>query len=81
MTTPSSTQDQRYPSGALDVDHLVDTKSAAKLLGLRNHHTLEVWRSTQRHQLRFFRVGRAVRYRLSDLMSFLQANTVGGSHD
>ena len=48
---------------ALDVNHLVDTKIAAKILGLRNYHTLEVWRATNAHpELRFYRIGRAVRF-------------------
>ncbi len=81
MTNPSSKQHQRPLACPLDIDHLVDTKSAAKVLGLRNHHTLEVWRSTKRHQLRFFRVGRAVRYSLSDLTRFLDANAPGARHD
>jgi len=77
---PSSANSRNSAANALDVDHLVDTKTAAKVLGLRNHHTLEVWRSTQRCRgLRFFRVGRAIRYSLSDLAHFLHANTVGGT--
>ena len=39
----------RVKEVARDPNALVDTKTAAKFLGLRNHHTLEVWRSTQRH--------------------------------
>jgi len=63
---------------ALTNDDLVDTKTAARILGLRNHHTLEVWRSTKRHPgLRYHRVGRAVRYRIADLQAFLTANAVG----
>ena len=59
-------------------DHLVDTKTAAKVLGLRNHHTLEVWRSTKRYpQLCYHRVGRAIRYRAADLEAFLAASLVG----
>ena len=59
---------------------LVDTKTAAKILSLRNHHTLEVWRSTGRFPtLRYHRVGRAVRYRRADLEEFLNSNSVGGA--
>ena len=59
-------------------DVLVDTKTAARLLGLYNHHTLEVWRSTKRHPgLCYHRVGRAIRYRIADLEAFLTANAVG----
>jgi len=58
---------------------LIDTKTAAKILGLRNHHTLEVWRSVKRHpELRYHRVGRTIRYRTADLTAFLDANAVGG---
>lgn len=61
------------------VDILVDSKTAAKVLGLRNHHTLEVWRSSAAHrELRFFRIGRAIRYSIPDLQAFLAANAIGG---
>jgi len=45
---------------------LVNTKNAAELLGV-SVGTLEVWRSTGRHNLPFYKVGRHVKYRLSDL--------------
>jgi hypothetical protein len=81
MVFPNSTKNPHPPAASsFDVGELVDTKTAAKVLGLHNHHTLEVWRSTKRHQeLRFIRIGRAVRYSLSDLKRFLQANSVGGA--
>jgi hypothetical protein len=60
---------------------LVDTKTAARILGLRNYHTLEVWRSANRHpELRFHRVGRSIRYRIADLHAFLDASAVGGGN-
>ena len=64
-------------AGGFEPD-LVDTKTAAKILSLRNHHTLEVWRSTGHFpSLQYYRVGRAVRYRRTDLEAFLNANLVG----
>lgn len=56
-----------------DLDALVDTKTAAKILGLTNHRTLAVWRSTGRYpELRFLKIGRTVRYRVRDLLAFLE---------
>lgn len=41
--------------------------------------TLQVWRSTKRYPLPYVKVGRLVRYRMSDLQAFLQARTMGGT--
>lgn len=54
---------------------LFNQDQAAEYLGLKPE-TLATWRSTQRYHLPFIRVGRAVRYRLSDLESFLEERTV-----
>jgi hypothetical protein len=80
MTLSNSNKYPRFSTASIfGVDHLVDTKTAAKVLGLRNHHTLEVWRSSASHsELRFFRIGRAIRYDISDLQAFLAANAIGG---
>ncbi len=40
--------------------------------------TLQVWRCTKRYPLPYVKVGRLVRYRMSDLEAFLQARTMGG---
>ncbi len=81
MPVPTPSEIPRIlAANAFGVGDLVDTKTAAKVLGLHNHHTLEVWRSTKRYQeLRFIRIGRAIRYSLSDLKRFLHANSVGGA--
>ena len=39
--------------------------------------TLAIWASTGRYNLPFVRVGRLVRYRVSDLEAFLVRRTVG----
>lgn len=48
----------------------VDDKSAATVLGLQKN-TLCVWRSVGRYDLPYIKVGRSVRYRISDLAEFL----------
>ncbi len=53
-------------------DPLYDRKSAAAYLGLKNPGTLSVWDSTKRHDLKPIKVGGAVRYRRSELDSFLK---------
>ena len=79
MALQNSIADRLIASSNWPGADLVDTKTAAKILGLRNHHTLEVWRSEKRYpELRYHRVGGAVRYRAADLESFLQAHAVGG---
>ena len=52
---------------------LLDTKAAAKLLDV-SPHTLDVWRATNRYPLAFVRIGRKIRYRMSDLYAFINQN-------
>jgi excisionase family DNA binding protein len=51
---------------------LLDDKQAAAFLSV-SAGTLSVWRSTGRYALKFIKVGRAVRYRQSDLEEWLAA--------
>lgn len=52
----------------------IDDKQAATALGIKAS-TLSVWRSTGRYNLPYLKVGRLVRYRLSDLAEFLARRT------
>lgn len=56
-------------------DRLVDEATAASILGLKRQ-TLATWRITGRYGLPFSKMGRAVRYRLSDLEKFIRSRTV-----
>ncbi len=49
---------------------------AAAYLGVKPT-TLQIWRSTKRYPLAYIKVGRLVRYRLSDLDAFLAQRTRG----
>ena len=51
---------------------LLDEKQAAEHLTV-SPGTLSVWRSTGRYNLPFVKVGRRVRYRLTDLNAWLEA--------
>jgi len=53
---------------------LLDDKQAAEYLTV-TPGTLSVWRSTGRYALPFVKVGRMVRYRLSDLDTWLDARS------
>jgi hypothetical protein len=53
-----------------NLEPLLDRKKAAKYLGV-SPDTLAVWDCTKRYNLKPIKVGRAVRYRLSDLNDFL----------
>ncbi|SFH38320.1 DNA binding domain-containing protein, excisionase family [Nitrosospira sp. Nsp14] len=57
-------------------DPLLSTLEAASYLGLADN-TLPVWRSTGRYDVPYIKVGRLVRYRKSDLDSFLARRTQG----
>lgn len=61
---------------------LLDRKSAAEFLGV-TEGTLAVWSCTKRYGLPFIKVGRLVKYKLSDLENFLQRRTQDGGdkHD
>jgi len=50
---------------------LVDDKAAAEILDT-TPGTLSVWRSTGRYALPFVKVGRKVRYRVSDLEAWIE---------
>jgi len=52
----------------------VDEDQAAKVLD-NKPNTLAVWRSTGRYSLPYIKVGRSVRYRISDLAEFLARRT------
>ena len=56
------------------LNELLDEKQAASLLHV-TPGTLSVWRSTGRYSLPFVKVGRNVRYRLSDLNAWLESRT------
>ena len=53
---------------------LLDEKQAAEYLTV-SPGTLSVWRSTGRYSLPFVKVGRRVRYRLSDLDAWLEGRS------
>lgn len=55
----------------ISIDHLIDTKTAARVLSI-SPGTLAVWRCIKRYDLPYVKIGRAVRYRLSDLQEFLR---------
>ena len=50
---------------------LLSRKEAAAFLGVREN-TLAVWKSTQRYGIPTVKVGRLVRYRLCDLLEFIE---------
>ena len=54
---------------------LYTRKQAAEYLGIKPH-TLDVWASTGRYNLKYIKVGRLVRYRQEDLEQFLSQRTI-----
>lgn len=64
---------------------VVDTRLAAAFLNVAPE-TLEVWRSTRRVNIPYYKLGRSVRYRIDDLRKFQAecrvelTNSDGGSH-
>jgi excisionase family DNA binding protein len=57
----------------------VSPAEAAKYLSV-SEHTLAIWRCTKRYPLKYIKVGRLVRYRVTDLDAFLTQRTVVAQH-
>lgn len=53
---------------------LLSRKEAARYLGCTTG-TLAIWKCTKRYSLPYVRIGRNIRYKLSDLMNFIENNT------
>lgn len=59
---------------------LLTTQQAANLLNI-TPHALQVWRTTKRYPLPYVKVGSCVRYKESDLESFIAKRTEGDAHE
>jgi hypothetical protein len=55
---------------------LVSEREACKILDCRPN-TLAVWRATKRYDLPFYKIGRLVKYKISDLEAFIQESRKG----
>jgi hypothetical protein len=53
---------------------LLSPEVTAQALGLKTN-TLACWRSTGRTNLRFIRVGRLIRYRVQDILEYLESQS------
>lgn len=63
-----------------NVDKLVSRTEAANILGVKPQ-TLATWHITGRYKLPLVKVGRSVRYRVTDLERWVQSRTIGASID
>lgn len=57
---------------------LLTRKLAAEFLGVQEN-TLAVWATNKRYNLPFYKVGRLVKYKISDLEKFISENQKGGT--
>lgn len=62
-------------SAVVEARSLLNREEAAAYLDMKPQ-TLAVWASTGRYGLKFYRVGRSVKYRRSDLDQFLESRAV-----
>ena len=60
------------------IEKLVSEREACEILGCRPN-TLAVWRTNKRYSLPFYKIGRLVKYKVSDLEKFIQENQKGGA--
>jgi excisionase family DNA binding protein len=58
----------------MTADRLMTPQEVADFIGV-SVETLNVWRCTRRYRLAYIKVGRLVRYRLSDIKQFLETRT------
>jgi len=56
-----------------EVQSLLTRKQAAELLGCKEN-TLAVWKTNKRYKLPYIKIGKNVRYRLSDILDFIKDN-------
>lgn len=60
--------------------NLLTSEETAIWLGLKNKHTLEIWRSTKRYpELEYIKVGRLVRYKREAVERFLDSRTISAA--
>lgn len=55
-------------------ERLLNTEEASQYLGV-TRDTLAIWRTTRRYELPYIKVGRLVKYRLTDLDEWLNNRT------
>jgi excisionase family DNA binding protein len=60
---------------SLNADMLINTEKAAELLSIPAA-TLTKWRSTGQVKIPFVKIGRQIKYRTTDLKSFIESSTV-----
>ena len=59
-------------------NQLLTRQEASQFLGV-SKGTLEVWATTKRYNLKYVKIGRLVKYRMQDLLNFLEEQTKGGN--
>jgi hypothetical protein len=64
--------EDNVPNPKNQQDELLDRVAAAKYLGNVKPHTLAVWHSTKRHDLKPIKIGKLVRYKRSVLDDFIK---------
>ena len=63
-----------FKKGNKMTERLLNTEEASQYLGV-TRDTLAVWRTTRRYELPYIKVGRLVKYRLTDLNEWLNNRT------
>ncbi|WP_432744375.1 helix-turn-helix domain-containing protein [Methylobacter sp. G7] len=59
-------------------DDVLATPAEAATLIRINAATLQKWRSTGENNIPYIKIGRSVRYRVSDLRAYVERHVVGG---
>ncbi len=60
-----------------NLDQLLTRKKAAEFLGCKEN-TLAVWATNKRYNLPYYKIGRLVKYKISDLENFITKNQKDG---
>lgn len=76
---PSAIESAEKPSALTNAllirGGFLNTTEAAEFLEV-SRGTLEVWRCTKRHSIPYIKIGRLVKYRLTDLEAWLKSQTI-----
>jgi predicted DNA-binding transcriptional regulator AlpA len=59
------------------MNHLLNPADVADLLGIKVE-TLQIWRCNHRYNLPYIKIGGRVRYKASDVETFIESRTVRG---
>lgn len=75
MNVTTTTRKTPLTQAPKTMDTLLTPDEAARALDV-TPGTLQVWRTTKRYPLKYVKIGKNVRYRLSDIAEFVESRVI-----